>query len=79
MSDEEMIKLVGDGIGSHRSTSANMELQRRLNVSLCSSIKTLDSNIQKQSRIETNLTRAMYFLAGVGILFAVIQILVSFL
>jgi len=74
-SDERLIKLVGDGIGSANGLASSMELQRRQNLKLCKTIETLDSNIKKQSNIEINLTRAIYFLTGVGILVAIIQII----
>jgi hypothetical protein len=76
MPNEKLIELVGEGIGSPNSTSASMELQRRLNISLCQSITTLDTHIQKQSKVTTNLTLAMCFLSVVAVLLAIVQVVV---
>ncbi len=79
ITDEDLIRNVYDGIGPYHGQAANMELNRRLNKSLCTSIENLDKNIQNQSKIEIGLTRAMYVLAGFAFLVAVIQVIIAFL
>jgi hypothetical protein len=76
-SDKELVKEVNSGYGAAGTASFQMEMTRRSTKKLSSSIKVLDDNIQKQSKIETNLTIAMYVLSGVTVLLMIIQILIA--
>ena len=40
-------------------------------------IDELNNNLSKQNKIQTNLTKAIYFLSGVSILLIIIQIFVG--
>ena len=46
-------------------------------VILNNSVKKLNDDIIKQSKIQTGLTIAMYVLSGVGILLGIVQILIA--
>ncbi len=79
MDDEQLIGLVQDGIGSARSVASQMELSKRLNNRLCTSISSLNQDINKEGKAARDLTKAMYFLSGVAILVAIIQVIVKYL